>query len=146
MEETANEQQFVLSRALETCSFLKEVALFSSLETDFLLDLANIVDEVHIFRGDVLFRQGDYGDSLYVIREGVLAVLVDGVEVATLGNKEFVGEMSLIDNEPRSATIKAIEDTWLLRISAGNFSLLLNQQPEIAFKLIQGIMQRFRRL
>jgi CRP/FNR family cyclic AMP-dependent transcriptional regulator len=87
------------------------------LEKQYLADLA-----VHrqLGSGDVLFEAGDVGDAMYVVVSGRLSVVVGDGEVATLEAPDFVGEMALIDKQPRAAKVVAKEDTVLLAISHAN--------------------------
>jgi len=128
-------------------SFLKEVALFEDIPANHLTALVPICEEVPVREGEVLFRAGEPGDSLYLVREGAVGVLVgDGeVEVAKLGPGECVGEMALIDDSPRSATAVVREDGSLLRIAADVFSDLLHSEPEIALGLLRTLVSRLRR-
>ena len=128
-------------------SFLKEVALFKDIPANHLTALVPICEEVAVCEGEVLFRAGEPGDSLYLVREGTVGVIVgDGeVEVAKLGPGECVGEMALIDDAPRSATAVVKEDGSLLRIAADVFSDLLHSEPEIALGLLRTLVGRLRR-
>src|SRR6185503_226575 len=97
-------------------SLLDEVTFFQLLDKDERATLAAVLDEASYKKGDVLFRHGDPGDSLYLVRKGEIELFVRDhtgekivLTVATAG--DLFGELSLLDNGPRTATAQALEDT-----------------------------------
>lgn len=100
--------------------------------------------------GEVIARQGEVGDCMYVIQEGRVQVLSeqDGVEtplrVASEG--EFLGEMAIFDRLVRSATLKALDDVRLLTIDKKNFLKRIHEDPSLAFKIVQTMSLRVREL
>jgi len=90
----------------------------------------NITHE-HFETGEAVFEQGDQPDRLYVIRKGEVEVIRDGVKVATLGEGDSFGEMALLTNRPRNATVRAVKPTDTLAISKGDVSKLLANFPEL---------------
>lgn len=100
--------------------------------------------------GEIITRQGDVGDCMYVIQQGRVQVLVekDGVEtplrVAREG--EFMGEMAIFDHEERSATLRAIGEARLLTIDKKNFLKRIHSDPSLAFRLVQTMSMRIREL
>jgi putative ABC transport system ATP-binding protein len=107
----------VLSDALRICEFLKEVEAFKALSPGELTDIAEKVTRRHYDAGEVVIREGDEGEELFLISEGEVDVLRDDHEVARLGPSDFFGELSLISGEPRNATVVATGalDTYVLR-------------------------------
>ena len=97
-------------------------------------------------KGTVLFRQGDAGGSLYVIRSGRVQIRRRfGDErrvIATLGPGEFFGEMSVVSGRPRSATAEVVEDATFLKIRAEKLEALIAKHPEIAIRLIRKLADR----
>jgi len=106
----------VLSDALRICEFLKGVDTFKSLTPAELTNIAEKVTRRHYDAGDVVIREGDQGDGLFLISEGEVEVERQGHEVARLGPAEFFGELALISGEPRNATVVATKplDTYVL--------------------------------
>jgi len=106
----------VLSDALRVCEFLKGVDTFKSLTPAELSNIAEKVTRRHYDAGDVVIREGDEGDELFLISEGEVEVERRGHEVARLGPAEFFGELALISGEPRNATVVATTplDTYVL--------------------------------
>jgi CRP-like cAMP-binding protein len=90
----------------------------------------NITTE-HFEPGQTVFEQGDVGDRLYVIQRGSVEILRDGARLAVLSKGEYFGEMALLSNKPRNATVKAIEPTDLLAVAKGDFAKLLAGFPEL---------------
>lgn len=107
----------VLSNALRMCEFLKGVAPFRSLTPDELTRLAEKVTRRHFDAGDIITREGDEGEELFLISEGEVELAREDHEVARLGPTDFFGEVSLVRGVPRNATVVAIEalDTYVLR-------------------------------
>jgi NADH dehydrogenase len=90
----------------------------------------NITTE-HFEPGETIFEQGDVGDRLYVIQRGSVEILRDGERLAVLGKCEYFGEMALLANAPRNATVKAVEPTDVLAVAKGDFAKLLAGFPEL---------------
>jgi len=86
--------------------------------------------EVHE-QGSIIMRQGDDGDCMYVLKSGTLEVLVGETKVAELEAVDMVGEMALIENKPRSATVKALTDCELVRVDRDQFAELA--QKDLSF-------------
>lgn len=130
---------------LEKILILKNAGLFSGLHIHELRLIAEIVEETAAADGEILFNQGEPGDSMYVIIEGKVQILLpDGVPFKVFSAFEAFGEMALLDDEPRSATAKSAGDCKLLKIESDKFHALLNQYPEIAMGLLRMMSRRLR--
>ncbi len=123
---------------------LKAVPFLSDLSGEQLLPIADIVQNVHVEAGDLVFAEGQPGNHLYVILEGEVDVLRGDERVARLGQKECVGEMALLDSAPRSASVKARTDCELLAIARDDFQDLLDMHPALARGIIRVLTQRLR--
>ncbi|MDD5309739.1 MAG: cyclic nucleotide-binding domain-containing protein [Deltaproteobacteria bacterium] len=130
---------------LELVAFLKKAPLFSGVPVNDLVEQARIARWLTLPAGHVLFRQGDAGDALYVIAEGELRVVVNGKEVARLGPSDCVGEMALLDDSPRSATVDLAADSLLLAVDADDLKLLIAAQPAVAKSLLRTLDARIRK-
>ena len=97
-----------MTSTVEKVLFLKSIDLFSQIPGEELARVALIASEVELENGDVLITEGEIGDSMYLILEGRIEVTKRGRRIAELGARECVGEMALLDSEPRSATVKAL--------------------------------------
>lgn len=100
--------------------------------------------------GEVIIRQGDEGASMYVIQEGrVEVVKEDGdgeIVLAVLGDGEFFGEMAIFEREVRMATVRAKGPVRVLTIDKKNFLRKIHDDPTLAFRMVQMMSQRIRRL
>src|SRR3954470_8719117 len=110
-------------------SFLRATQLFGRLDEVALAKVAETLEWEQIDGGETLFRQGDRGDALYLVVSGRLRVTVardDGIElvVREVGRGENVGELSVLTEEPRSATVRAVRDTDLARLTRERFDHL----------------------
>ena len=100
--------------------------------------------------GEVIFRQGDVGDCLYVVQEGEVEVIHESDGRETLlhvaGKNELLGEMAVFERETRSATIRARGQARLLTIDKKNFLRRVNEDPSLAFNLVELMSRRVREL
>ena len=134
-----------LSLTLEqVIDFLLETKLFSDLDAAELGDIVQIM-QLQRFRPDqAIFTEGDAGNAWYVIYEGEARVekrdpFAPSREVATLGTHACFGEMAILDDSPRSASIIASQDTTAFRFPADQFQMLLEEHSVAAYKLIHAM-------
>src|ERR1700722_7445435 len=102
-----------------------------------------------IFRkGDVLLREGEQGDSAYVLESGSVEILIqrDGalIQIGTRGAGSIIGERAMIDDKPRTATIRALEDCHVMEISRDDFSRRVDSADPILKMVMRVIMTRYR--
>lgn len=131
-----------------TREFLAKVSLFSNLhETDFDR-ICGIVEEVELFAGEELFAEGSPGDRAFIIKEGQLEVLKtsSGREVLldVPGPGSVIGEMALVQDVPRMASVRARTDCVLLTIHHDQFERLLNTSPSAARAILNTVLTRWR--
>jgi CRP/FNR family cyclic AMP-dependent transcriptional regulator len=136
--------------ALEPLDVLRAVPLFHQVADADLRALAQLVREHTHPKGSVIVLHGDAGEALFLIRSGQVKVTVaseDGREVilSVLGAGSFFGEMALLDDEPRSAHVIAMEDTSLLQLRREDFQARLKLAPGLAISLLRELSQRLRR-
>jgi CRP-like cAMP-binding protein len=100
--------------------------------------------------GEPIARQGEIGECMYVIQQGQVEVVreQDGAEVqlATLGEGDFFGEMALFDRERRSATVRALGEARVLTVDKRTFLRRIHEDPSLAFRIVKGMSQRIRTL
>src|SRR5262249_25332512 len=96
----------------------------------------------HFEPGEAVFEEGDLGDRMYAIRRGEVEVVRDGVRLALLGAGECFGEMALLGNLPRNATVRATQPTDALAIAKGDFAKLLATFPEFGANIAGLAAQR----
>lgn len=134
-------------------AFLRTVSLFRDLAEPHLLSLAPRLRERRLRKGEVLFREGDPGQEMFLIRSGSIIIskpITGRVEqvLARMGAGEFFGEMSLFDRAPRSATVQADVETELLCLDRDSLQQLVEVSPRAAaaffHTLVQVFIQRLR--
>jgi CRP/FNR family cyclic AMP-dependent transcriptional regulator len=130
-------------------AMLRSVPLFASFPEEPLRLLATVVTRRSATRGSIIMAAGDATDSLYIVLSGRLKVMMsdaDGKEVilTILGPGEFFGEMGLIDDSPRSASVVAIEPCELLAITRRDFKKCLAENLEMSMAVMRGLVRRLR--
>src|SRR5919108_6148204 len=126
-------------------ALLSAVPLFSACTNRELRRIASLADQIEVPKGKVLTRQGDPGWECFVITEGEAKATMRGRGSATLGPGSFFGEMALLDQGPRSATVTAETDMHLLVLGSREFSSLVNEVPTVAVRMMRGLAERLRR-
>lgn len=133
----------------DTLHQLKKINWFSELPDDILTALAQKVRNRTLRKNQVLFKKGDEGSSLFIITSGKAKIVTSdsqGNEVILnqVGAGEIIGEMALLDFEPRSAGVVALEETSVMELSREDFMEILSSQPEVALSLIRSLISRLR--
>jgi CRP-like cAMP-binding protein len=129
---------------VERVLFLKSIDLFREIPGEELVRVAQIADEREFESGARLIVQGEIGDSLYLIVDGRVNVVRDGAVLATLGERECVGELAILDSEPRSAHVDADGPVLALKIEREDFHQLMAEQMPIAIGMIKVLTRRLR--
>lgn len=124
-------------------TFLLETPMFENLEPTEIKQLTDIIEAKEFAAGQTLFNEGDPGDAWYALYRGKVDVIKDvgdgQKEIYPLGTGACFGEIAILDGQPRSATIQAMEDCIVLRISRKDFQDLLDQEHIVAFKLLRNL-------
>jgi CRP/FNR family transcriptional regulator, cyclic AMP receptor protein len=123
---------------------LRAVSLFSACSKHELSRVASLADEVEVPKGRVLTRQGQPGREFFVIAEGRAKATVRGRKGSSLGPGDCFGEMSLLDQGPRTATVTAETDMHLLVLDSRSFSSLIEEIPYVARKIMRVMAERLR--
>mgnify|MGYP005848129099 CR=1 FL=1 len=127
-------------------NMLKQVPLLSGIAEAKLKLLAFTSERLTYRKGDILFRQGEDGDAAYVILQGRASVLVESpsgeIKVADLSENSVVGEIAIICDVARTATVRAETQLEVLRITKENFSRLLSDFPEMTLEILRVLAQR----
>jgi len=128
---------------------LRTVPLFAGFTEEQLRLLATAVNRRNVPRGTVVIVEGDPTDSLYIIISGRLKVMMSDAEgkeviLAMLGPGEYFGEMGLIDDSPRSATVMAVEPCELITLAKKDFKKFLSEHFEMAVTVMRGLVRRLR--
>jgi CRP/FNR family transcriptional regulator, cyclic AMP receptor protein len=125
-------------------NLLGAVPVFSSLSKKQLQSLASSVAERSYNPGDVIVSEGDKGLGFYLIGEGQVTVEKAGKAVATLGTGKFFGEMALLDEQPRTASVKAVSRTRCFVLSPWEFWGSVGKDPEALRALLRETVRRLR--
>jgi CRP-like cAMP-binding protein len=125
---------------------LRSVPLFSDCTDDELRRIAEISRIIEVPGGTVVTEIGAPGDSFFVIIDGRVSVQTPVGVSAPLRPGDFFGEMSLLDGEPRSATVTAVTDLRLVVVDRSHFWRLLNETPDLMRRILTVLSRRVRRL
>ncbi|HEX6667068.1 MAG TPA: Crp/Fnr family transcriptional regulator [Solirubrobacterales bacterium] len=136
-------------REQSAVELLKSVTLFADLEEGELERFSHVAVPRSFPAGTRVFHEGDNSDACYIVKEGSFRVTrehSDGraITLATLGPGEIFGELAMLDGDKRSASAEALTDGELLALPAGDVRSLLARHPEIALKLVAGLVRRLR--
>jgi hypothetical protein len=129
---------------VEKVLILKSVQMFGQTPDNVLADVAELLEEMDVAENTAIFKQGDEGDSLYIILDGKVRVH-DGERLLNyLGERDVFGEMALLDPEPRLASVTAMESTRLFRLNQAPFYELMAERPEVATGIIRVLTGHLR--
>ncbi len=127
---------------------LNVIPLFSNLEPAQLASIGAHAALRVYEKGELIVKQGEIADSFYILAAGQVKVFVSkddkDVIVGTLVAGEFFGEISLFDQEPRSASVEALERCYVQQLSYKSLQKVMDRSPHIAKKMMQGMTQRLR--
>ena len=134
----------------EEVDILRNIPLFAKLEPAKLKLLAFTSERLNFASGQALFNQGETGDAAYVIIDGEADVLVDTAagktRVATLGRNAIVGEIAILCDVPRTATVVAKSPLTVLRIAKDTFFRLITEFPQMAVEIMRELALRLERM
>jgi CRP-like cAMP-binding protein len=121
---------------------LKNVPLFAGCSKSELQRIASLADELDLGEGATLIREGERGREFIVVADGTVRVTKKGKTVRDLGAGDFIGEIALVADVPRTATVTATSPVRLLVVTDRAFRGLLEQMPSIAKKVLQSLGER----
>jgi CRP/FNR family cyclic AMP-dependent transcriptional regulator len=127
---------------MELIEIIKQLELFDGLTQDELFQVADICEEKRFHRGDLITKQGEPGEEFYIVTEGFTEILLEVPQrvVANLGPGQLIGEMAVVDQGPRSATVTAItEPTVVQVIKRSNFEALCKQNTHLGYVVVRNI-------
>jgi CRP-like cAMP-binding protein len=122
--------------------FLRKVPLFAGLPPLDLKHIATIGTERYYLDGALICRQGEAGDMLYIIASGQVRVTRSGKELAVRQRGDVVGEMAILSQEPRMATLTAVGNVRLLCVGQKEFETVLRQRPEVSLAVMRVLSSR----
>lgn len=129
---------------IEKVLILKSLSIFKDTPEPILAEVAPIMNEMELSAETLIFSEGEPGDSMYIIFEGEVKIHKGNTTLATLKEKEFFGELSLLDSETRSASASTTKDSFLFKIDQEPFYDLMEARPEIMRGIVRILCQRLR--
>ena len=123
---------------------LKNVPLFNACSKRDLERVAKATDEITMTAGSIVIDQGDMGREAFIILKGEVTIKRNNRQIATLSDGDVVGELSLLDHGPRTASVTCVTDCTLLVIDHRRFINVLDEVPSIAHKLMGSLAARIR--
>ena len=130
----------------DIASALARVPLFEGISDESMERLVRVTGELDFEPGQYIVLQGQIGTGLYVVVEGAARVLRGSEEIAELGPGDFFGELAVIDQMPRSASVQAAGPTRCLAVASWDLLDLIETDPKFALNLIKGLVTRLREL
>lgn len=135
----------------DTGALLASVDVFADLEERELAEIASVAVPRTFERGEILFREGDVGDTCYVVRSGAVIIRRDhagdsgrSLTLAEFRTGAFFGELAMFGGETRSATAETLEDTTVVALLSSDIQRVMRTSPQIAFKMCAGLADRLR--
>jgi len=130
---------------------LKQIELFEGLPEQVLIELVALMKEVPCPKNKLIISQGDNTRSLFIIIEGRLKVFAADEEgnqtiFTFLGQSDYFGELSLLDDAPRSASVSAVEDSKMLKLDYQKFSVFLEKHPQVCWPLFKSLTTQIRKM
>ena len=131
----------------EIVKYLSSAPIFVELTKEALLDIAMIAEDKSFLKGELLAEEGETGDSMFVIISGKVVVTKkndfgDEIELARRGAGAHLGEMAILSNIPRTATLTALSDLKTLEITKNDFEKILITHPQTSLGIIRELIRR----
>ncbi len=136
-------QQNIQMEVSGKLDILKKIPVFQYLTYDELVKAYSIISTRKYQKGELIIKENDIGQDFFILFKGKVAVLKGDIQVAELFPGSNFGEMGLVDNAPRSASIKAIETCYLMVVERSKFFELMKKEPQIAVKLLWSLLKVF---
>lgn len=127
-------------------ALLKSIPLFARLGSREIGRLGELFDEIDVAAGKVLMREGETGGEMFVVASGRVAVERAGVSIADRGPGDVIGEIALLSEGPRTATVTTTEPCRLFVLGHREFHALMNEQPALRLQILDGLATRIRAL
>lgn len=128
----------------EKREWLGKVPLFNGCPTPVIDELADTAAEFSFNNGQVIAQQGQVGNGLYIVVSGIARIVQGSDELARLGPGDFFGELSVIDQQPRTASAYAEGPTVCLALASWDLMAMLEKDPKLAMNLLRELARRLR--
>ena len=129
---------------IERVAIMKSVDIFAETPDHILASVARIIEEVDVSAGENFIQEGEAGDCLYIVVEGEVRVHKRDRTLMLAGPGMIIGELALLDPEPRAASVEAVTDTLLFRIDKEPFDEVVADRAEIALGIIRSLTRQIR--
>ena len=137
----SRKNRFMLARNTKI-DLLKRVPLFADCSKKELQEISLVTDEVDLPAGFELTKEGAFGQELVVIVDGAADVIRRGKKINTVAGGDFVGEIALVTEQPRTATVQTTEPTQAIVLARRDFRALLQRVPSIQLKVLDAVASR----
>jgi CRP-like cAMP-binding protein len=131
---------------IEKVMLLKSLSIFADTPETILAEIAHLAEEIELTSGTTIFKEGDLGNCMYIIFQGAVRIHRGDQTLAEFHEKDFFGELSLLDTESRSASATTVSDSFLLKIDQGPFYDLMESRPEVVRGVLGILCQRIRNM
>lgn len=128
----------------EKRGWLAQIPLFRGCSEDVVAQLVELTGELTFEDGQPIVQQGQLGNGLYIIVSGAARVVIGGEELARFGPGDFVGELAVIDQQPRIASAFAMGETSCLALASWDLVTVLEREPRLAMNLLTELASRLR--
>lgn len=128
----------------EKRAWLEKVPLFRGCSAEVIERLADATVEFAFEADQAIVQQGQVGNGLYIVVSGGVSIVAGSDELARLGPGEFFGELSVIDQQPRAASVYAVGDTICLALASWDLMAVLEQEPRVAVNMLKSLAARLR--
>jgi hypothetical protein len=142
--QTPKQERLAHLSTIDKVMVLKNVSIFEAIPHEVLASIALLLTERRLAAGERVFDKGELGDSLYVIADGRVRVHDGDRTLREMSQNDFFGELALLDSEPRSASVTAIEPTLILRLAQDDFYALMSEQPVITRAINRALCKLIR--
>ncbi len=129
----------------ELLQFSSKIDLFHSFSEEELAAFLEKAAELQVAKGNILFREGDSGQDMYIVLRGMIKIFRGNRIVDVIKPGDYFGEMAIIENQPRSASVSALEDSLLLQVPLAVFQEYFSRQPKSLVAMMRTLSQRVRR-
>ena len=129
---------------IEKVMILRDIGVFANVPERYLADVAALAEEEEVPAGQLIIREGDVGSAMYVIASGRVRVWKAGRVIAEIGEHDVFGELSILDPEPRSASVEALVDTHLFKLTHAQVDDLMASNMEIVRGFLRMLCRRLR--
>jgi len=127
-------------------SILREVEIFSETSDNVLMEIASFLKELKVKQGQNVFKKGEEGDSMFIIKSGAVRVHDGNHVISRLNSGQVFGEFALFDNESRSASVTAEESTILFKLEQNDFYKVMMNKAEVTKGVLRKVLKRIREM